>query len=142
IIATNMLFALVIGALLLHLLLSHRSGAAKEKTPGVARWLRGLGWLALGVMAIALVSGYPTFGAFVAARLISISAILGGLYFLLPLGSGVFGERLAVDAPHGQDLAADFGVSTSWLGFAAILTCAAMCLAVMLAALVLYIGPW
>src|SRR5262245_34065801 len=52
-IATNMLFALVIGALLVHLLLSHRSGAAKEKTPGVARWLRGLGWLVLGGMAIA-----------------------------------------------------------------------------------------
>jgi GDSL-like Lipase/Acylhydrolase family len=141
-IATNMLFALVIGALLLHLLLSHRSGAAKEKTPGVARWLRGLGWLVLGLTAIALVAGYPTFGAFVAARLISISAILGGLYLLLALGSALFPERLAVDTPHGRQLAADFGVSTSWLGFAAILTCAAMGLAVMLAALVLYIGPW
>src|SRR5215468_3817662 len=141
-IATNMLFALVIGALLLHLLLSHRSGAAKEKTPGVARWLRGLGWLVLGVMAIALVAGYPTFAAFVAARLISISAILGGVYLLLALGSALFAERLAVDTPHGQELAADFGVSTPWLGFAAILTCAAMGLAVMVAALVLYIGPW
>jgi small-conductance mechanosensitive channel len=141
-IATNMLFALVIGALLLHLLLSRRSGATKEKTPGVARWLRGLGWLVLGVMAIALVAGYPTFGAFVAARLISISAILGGLYLLLALGGALFAERLAVDSPRGQELAADFGVSTSWLGFVAILTCAAMGLTVMLAALVLYIGPW
>jgi small-conductance mechanosensitive channel len=137
-----MLFALVIGALLLHLLLSHRSSAAKEKTPGVARWLRGLGWLVLGVIAIALVAGYPTFAAFIAARLISISAILGGLYLLLALGSALFGERLAVDTPHGQEFAADFGVSTSWLGFAAILTCAAMGLAVILATLVLYIGPW
>ncbi|HEX4827984.1 MAG TPA: GDSL-type esterase/lipase family protein, partial [Xanthobacteraceae bacterium] len=141
-VATNMLFALVIGALLLHLLLSQRSGAAKEKTPGVARWLRGLGWLVLGVIAIALVAGYPTFGAFVAARLISISAIFGGLYLLLALTSALFAERLAVDTPYGRELAADFGVSTPWLGFAAILACAAMGLAVMLAALVLYIGPW
>jgi potassium-dependent mechanosensitive channel len=141
-IATNMLFALVVGALLLHLLLSHRSGAAKEKTLPIARWLRGLGWLVLGVIAIALVAGYPTFSAFVAARLISISAILGGLYLLLALGSALFAERLAVDSPRGQELAADFGVSAPWLGFAAILTWAAMCLAVMLAALVLYIGPW
>src|SRR5262249_14543406 len=37
-VATNMLFALVTGALLLHLLLSHRHGAAKEKTPRLA-WL-------------------------------------------------------------------------------------------------------
>jgi len=140
--ATNMLFALVTGALLLHLLLSHRHGAANEKTPRLARWLRGLGWLVLAVIAIALLAGYPTFSAFVAARVISISAILGGLYLLLALANALFAERLAVDTPHGQELAADFGVSTPWLGFAAILTCAAMCLAVMLAALVLYIGPW
>jgi small-conductance mechanosensitive channel len=141
-VATNMLFALVTGALLLHLLLSQRHGAANEKTPPLARWLRGLGWLVLGVIAIALVAGYPTFAAFVAARAISISAILGGLYLLLALANALFGERLAVDTPHGQELAADFGVSTPWLGFAAILTCAAMGLAVMVAALVLYIGPW
>jgi hypothetical protein len=141
-VATNMLFALVTGALLLHLLLSHRHGAANEKTPRLARWLRGLGWLMLAVIAIALLAGYPTFSAFVAARVISISAILGGLYLLLALANALFAERLAVDTPHGQELAADFGVSTPWLGFAAILTCAAMCLAVMPAALVLYIGPW
>ena len=141
-VATNMLFALVTGALLLHLLLSHRHGAANEKTPPLARWLRGLGWLVLAVIAIALLAGYPTFAAFVAARVISISAILGGLYLLLALANALFAERLAVDTPHGRELAADFGVSTPWLGFAAILTCAAMCLAVMLAALVLYIGPW
>jgi len=141
-VATNMLFALVTGALLLHLLLSHRQGAAKEKTPRLARWPAGLGWLVLGVIAIALLAGYPTFAAFVAARVISIFAILGGLYLLLALANALFAERLAVDTPHGQELVADFGVSTPWLGFAAILTCAAMALAVMVAALVLYIGPW
>jgi len=141
-VATNMLFALVTGALLLHLLLSHRQGAAKEKTPRLARWPAGLGWLVLGVIAIALLAGYPTFAAFVGARVISIFAILGGLYLLLALANALFAERLAVDTPHGQELVADFGVSTPWLGFAAILTCAAMALAVMVAALVLYIGPW
>src|SRR5262245_65694579 len=50
-VATNMLFGLVTGALLLHLLLSHRHGAAKEKTSRLARWLRVLGWLVLGVIA-------------------------------------------------------------------------------------------
>src|SRR5215475_7453884 len=51
-IATNMLFALVSGVLLLHLLLSHRYSG--EKTLPLARWLRGLGWLVVGVIAIAL----------------------------------------------------------------------------------------
>jgi hypothetical protein len=140
IVATNMLFALVSGVLLLHLLLSRRHSG--EKTLSLARWLRGLGWLVVGVIAIALVAGYPTFAAFVAARVISISALLGGLYVLLALGNALFAERLAVDTSHGRELAADLGVGTPWLGFAAILTAAAMCLAAMLAALVLYIGPW
>jgi len=61
---------------------------------------------------------------------------------LLALGNTLFAERLAVDTPHGQTLAADFGVGTRWLGFAAILTGAGICVAAMLAALVLYIGPW
>jgi len=137
-IATNMLFALVSGVLLLHLLLSH-SG---EKTLPLARWLRGLGWLVVGVIAIALIAGYPTFAAFVAARVISISALLGSLYVLLALGNALFAERLGMDTSHGQELAADFGVGTRWLGFAAILTCVGICVAAMLAALVLYIGPW
>jgi len=140
IVATNMLFALVSGVLLLHLLLSHLRGG--EKTLPLARWLRGLGWLVVGIIAIALIAGYPTFAAFVAARVISISALLGGLYVLLALGNALFAERLAVDTSRGQELAADFGVGTPWLGFAAILTVAAMCLGAMLAALVLYIGPW
>src|SRR5262249_9175196 len=141
-VATSMLVALVSGALLLHLLLSHRNGAAKEKTPRLAWWLRGLGWLVLAVVAIALLAGYPTFAPFVAARVISISAILGGLYLLLALGTALFAERIGVDTPHGQVPAADFGVSRPWLGLAAILPWAAMSLAVMVAALVLYIGPW
>jgi len=139
-VATNMLFALVTGILLLHLLLSHRYSG--ENTLPLARWLRGLGWLVVGVIAIALVAGYPTFAAFVATRVTSISALLSGLYVLLALGNALFAGRLAVDIPYGQALAADFGVSTPWLGFAAILTCTGICVAAMLAALVLYIGPW
>src|SRR5262252_3706957 len=139
-VATNMLFALVTGILLLHLLLSQRHSG--ESPPPLARWLRGLGWLIVGVIAIALVAGYPTFAAFVAARVISISALLGGLYVLLALGNALFAERLAVDTSRGQELAADFGVGTPWLGFAAILICVGICVAAMLAGLVLYIGPW
>src|SRR5262249_56496669 len=82
-IATNMLFALVSGVLLLHLLLSRRYGG--EKTLPLARWLRGLGWLVVGGIAVALIARYPTFAAFVAARGISILALFCGLYLLLAL---------------------------------------------------------
>jgi GDSL-like Lipase/Acylhydrolase family len=141
-IATNMLFALVTGALLLHLLLSYRYSGGTDKTTPLAGSLRVLGWLIVGVIAIALISGYPTFAAFVASRLISILAVLGVLYLLLALGSALFAERLAVDTPHSQELATNFGLRTPWLGFAAIVTCTCIYFALMLAALVLYIGPW
>jgi hypothetical protein len=69
-------------------------------------------------------------------------AVLGVLYLLLALGSALFAERLAVDTPHSQELATNFGLRTPWLGFAAIVTCTCIYFALMLAALVLYIGPW
>jgi small-conductance mechanosensitive channel len=141
-VATNMLFALVIGALLVHLLLSHRhGGGAGEKLPR-APWLYALGWLILGLTGIALVAGYPAFAAFVAERLVSILAVSGALYLLLALGRALLAERFALDTPRDEVIAANFGVSIRSIGFAVVLTYGGMCVAVLLAALVLYIGPW
>jgi hypothetical protein len=96
IVATNMLFALVTCALLLHLLLSHRySAGIGETTPSLARWLYVFSWLVLGVIVTTLISGYPTFAAFVALGLISTLAVLGVLYLLLALGNALSAERLA-----------------------------------------------
>jgi hypothetical protein len=139
--ATNMLFALVIGGLLFHLLLSRRYSGGTHETSLLAGWLRVCGWLILAVIVITLVSGYPAFAAFLASRLISVLAVLGALYLSLAVGKALFAERIA-DNPHNQELAANFGVSSRPPAFAAILTCGGICLALMLAALVLYIGPW
>jgi hypothetical protein len=74
-------------ALLLHLLLSHRYRGGTGETPPLARRLSVLGWLILGVIAITLISGYPTFAAFVASGLISILPVLGVLYLFVALGN-------------------------------------------------------
>jgi hypothetical protein len=87
IVATNMLFALVTCALLFHLLLPHRHTGGTGKTTPLARWLRILGWLILGVIAITLISGYPKFAAFVASGLILTLPVLGVLYLLLAFGN-------------------------------------------------------
>jgi potassium-dependent mechanosensitive channel len=139
--ATNMLFALVIGGLLFHLLLSRRYSGGTHETSLLAGWLRVCGWLILAVIVITLVSGYPAFAAFLASRLISVLAVLGALYLSLAVGKALFAERIA-DNPYNQELAANFGVSSRPPAFAAILACGGICLALMLAALVLYIGPW
>src|SRR5262249_13684220 len=67
-VATNMLFALVSGVLLLHLLLSRRYGGGA--TLPLARWVRRLGGLPAGGICRVRLAGYPTFAAFVAARVI------------------------------------------------------------------------
>ena len=137
-IATNTLFALFICALLLHLLWMHRHDGTAEAHPR----LRALGWLAVAVITIALVAGYPAVGFSVAARLVSIIAVLGLLYLLWTLGNELFAERLEVDNPRSLAIAADFGVSARSLGLAAILTGVGVGLALLQAAFILYIGPW
>jgi small-conductance mechanosensitive channel len=134
--ATDAVFALVVAVLLLHLLWTYR------RTAAVPPWLRALGWLALAAIAAALVAGYPAAGSFLAVRLVSIAAVCGLLYLLLTLGSELFAERLALDNPRSRELAADFGVSGRGLGVAAALTGLGMGLALLLAAFVLYTGPW
>jgi hypothetical protein len=139
--ATKLLFALVIGGLLFHLLLSRLYSGGTQETSLLVGWLRVFGWLILGVIVITLISGYPTFAAFLASRLISVLAVLGALYLSLAVGKALFADGIA-DIPHNQELAANFGLSSRPPAFAAILTCGGICLALMLAALVLYIGPW
>jgi hypothetical protein len=68
--------------------------------------------------------------------------VAGALYLVLALGRVLWAERLALDTPRGEAIAANFGVGLRWLGVAVVLTYGGMCLAVALAALVLYLGPW
>jgi GDSL-like Lipase/Acylhydrolase family len=139
-VATNMLFALVVGATLLHLLISHRQWTQKPTLH--VRWLFALGWLLVGGIGIALIAGYPAVATSVAAALVSIVMVAGALYLVLALGRVLWAERLALDTPRGEAIAANFGVGLRWLGVAVVLTYGGMCLAVALAALVLYLGPW
>ena len=140
-VATNMLFALIIGGMLLYLLLRRRSGSAGEGLPQ-APWLRALGWLVLAAIVVALVAGYPALATLVAVGLVSAAMVLGALYLVLALGRALWAERLALDTTRGKAIAANFGVSPSWLGYAVVLTYAGLCIAVALAAVMLYLEPW
>lgn len=135
-----MLYALVISAILLHLLLSTRGagGRAVGKLASIMPWLRALGWLILAVIVIALLAGYACFAAFVAIRLVSAVAVLGVLYLLLVLAGVPFVERLAADTPRPQLVGTDVGVTASRIG----ITSLCICLGLTLAALFLAIGPW
>jgi small-conductance mechanosensitive channel len=141
-VATNMLFALAIGALLLHLLWSSSRRNADEHAMARLLWLRAIGWLVLAAIIAALVLGYSKFAAFLSVRLISTVAIAGTLYLLLVLTHALFVERLGGSTTRGRALAANFGVGPRRLGLIATLVSGGICLVLILIALVLVIGPW
>jgi uncharacterized membrane protein YhaH (DUF805 family) len=80
------------------------------------------------VIVIALLAGYACFAAFVATRLVSVAAVLGVLYLLLVLTNAFFAERRARDARRSGPSA---GITFLYAG-----------LGVMLAGLLVAIGPW
>ena len=142
-VASNMLFALAIGGLLLHLLLashSARAQAADEAAPR-ALWLRAIAWLVLAVIAVALVAGYSGFAAFIGTRLLSTIAVLGVLYLLLVLTQAALVDRLGADSPRSRAIAVNVGVNPRRLGLIASLLSGVICLVLIVGALVLVIGP-
>jgi potassium-dependent mechanosensitive channel len=143
VVASNMLFTLAIGGLLLHLLVSshrRRTEAADEATQP-ALWLRAIAWLVLAVIVTALVAGYAGFAAFVAERLLSTIAVLAVLYLLVVLTNAALVERLGADTPRTRAVAVNFGVNPRRLGLLASLMSGGICLLLIVAALVLIIGP-
>jgi hypothetical protein len=136
-VATDTVFSLFVAALILHLLWAQRRIATAPPKP-----LRALAWLCVAAIAIAVVAGHPSAASFIAARLVSIVAVLGLLYLLWVLGRELFATPLLVGSPHSVAIAADFGVGMQGLGVAAVLTGLGMVLAALLAAFVIYIGPW
>jgi hypothetical protein len=141
-VATDMLYALVIGAILLHLLLATRGGGGTGEFPRTVPWLRALGWSVLAVIVIALVAGYAGFAAFLATRLVSVAAVLGLLYLLLVLANAFFVERRAAAASPRRAIGTNLDVDACRGGPSAAITSLYVLLSVILAALFVAIGPW
>jgi potassium-dependent mechanosensitive channel len=141
-IAANMVYALVIAAILLHLLFATRVGTGgMTEQPTMVRWLRVLGWLILAVIVAALVAGYVNLAAFVAVRLVSLVAVVGLVYLLLCLASPHFAVQLAT-ASGGQSVGAQLELRSTPLGPRPALTSACIFIGLILAGIALAIGPW
>jgi small-conductance mechanosensitive channel len=142
-VATNALFAMVVAALLLHLLVAlvrvhaYRDGEAQPR----ALWLRAIAWLMLAVLVVALITGYSGFAAFLAQRFLSTVAVLGLLYLLVVLTHTTLVEHLAADTPRSRAAAASFGVNPRRLGLIASLVSGGICFILVVCALVLVVGP-
>jgi GDSL-like Lipase/Acylhydrolase family/Protein of unknown function (DUF3772) len=141
-VATDMLYALAIGAILLHLLLATRGGGGTGEFPRTVPWLRALGWSVLAAIAIALVAGYAGFAAFLATRLVSAAAVLGLLYLLLVLANAFLIERRAAAASPRRAIGTNLDVEACPGGPSVAITSLYVLLGVILAALFVAIGPW
>jgi potassium-dependent mechanosensitive channel len=142
-VATNMVFALAVCGLILHLLLSPFGARPQDDEAAEPRalWLRAIAWIVLVAMLAALVAGYSGLASFIGQRLLTTVAVLGVLYLLLILTHVALVDRLAVDDVHTRAIAANVGVSPRRLGLLAALLSGGICLLLIAGALVLIIGP-
>ena len=141
-VATNVLFAAVTAAILLHLVI--RLGRIRRNRGEAliaAAWAHPLGLLMTVLIVTALVAGYAGLAAFIALRVIVAAAVFGALYLLLAITQTLF-ATVGEDTPKGQRLAASLGVSARSLGLSGALLSAFIRVMLILASFLLIIGPW
>ena len=144
VIATNILFAVAVAALLLHLIRCLRraeisgQGEPIVQVPGV-RLLA----LILAVMIVgALVAGYAGLAAFTALRVVVGAAVIGATYLLLVTTDALFTEALNQETARGRAIAASLGVSGRNIGLIGTLLSAAIRVSLIVLALLIIVGPW
>jgi small-conductance mechanosensitive channel len=141
--ATNALLALGIGALLLNLVL--RGPPADWSGAGEAPrtlWLRGVAWLLIAGIALALVLGFANFAAFIAERLLATAAVTGSLYLVYCAADALFTETIAAESPRGRAIAGQLGINARRVSLFGTLASGVVCLILILVGFVLIVGPW
>jgi len=141
-VATNVIFAVIIVALLSQFLflLGHRE--ALEDDVAGSGWLRSAGWLlAIGIIA-ALVTGYIGLAAFLAGRFLAALGLIGALYILLTFIDALFTEVLTASSPRGRAVAHFFGMRPRSVELLGTLLSAVIRLLLVLVVLMPLLGPW
>jgi hypothetical protein len=141
--AINMLFVMLIAAILLHALLLTRRAAGGERVWSLRqRSAVGVaGWICFALMVLALLAGYGALAASFAAFVVSLVAAIGALYLLYAVGKVLYVDRYAPNGPREAALAGNFGLAEGWLWLGEGLTTGAIVAGIALAAFVLIVRP-
>ena len=139
--ATRMLFAVVIVALLVHLLIGRRETEEEEASrrfPGV----RLLAWIAVACVLGALLAGYAGFASFLAGRVVFTVALVATLYLLLVVTDALINRTLSADSPGGRKFARQLGIEPRRLGLIGKLTSGIARAMFVLIVVALAVGRW
>ncbi|OYX09220.1 MAG: mechanosensitive ion channel protein MscS, partial [Rhizobiales bacterium 32-66-8] len=155
-VATSALMSLLIGSFIARSLIAlAREADAEEETsqtpdaaPGAGETpsavrpsVRFLVWLALALLMGALVAGYVSFAAFVSARMVIATAVVGGLYLLNALIDSFF-LSLRPDTHHARLVSKTLGLRPNRLELIGIVLAAILKLVLVLSAGLLVMGTW
>jgi small-conductance mechanosensitive channel len=141
-VATNALFAAVVAAFLIHLVI--RLGSIKNIQGGglvAATWIHPLALLASVLIMLALLAGYAGLAAFMALRVIVAAVVFGALYLLSVVTHTLF-ATMGEDTAKGRKLAASLGLGARSLGIGGALLSAAIRVMLIVLSFLLIIGPW
>lgn len=143
---TSALMSLLIaGFIARHLVGSARTETASEaEAParGAPQWIRFFVWLAVATLVGALVAGYVSFAAFVAARMVVAAAVLGALYLLYALIDAYFGEGLSADTRRARNLSKMLGLRPERVELIGVLSAGLLKVLLFVVASFLIIGSW
>jgi potassium efflux system protein len=140
--ATRMLFALVIAALLVHLLIGRREVDEEESSARHIPGVRLLAWIAVACIAGALLAGYASFASFLAGRVVFTVTLVATLYLMLIVADAVISRTLSAESPGGRKLARQLGIEPRRLGLIGKLTSGIVRALFVLIILGLAIGRW
>ncbi|QTL02783.1 mechanosensitive ion channel family protein [Aquabacter sp. L1I39] len=107
----------------------------------VRPWVRFLVWLVLAVLLGALVAGYVSFAAFIAARLVLAMAVFGLVYLFFALVDS-FLSTIRPDTHQAKVFAKTLGLGTTKLELIGILLGALLKITAVVLGLMLVVGSW
>lgn len=117
-------------------------GPAAAQGPEGRHWLRFVVWIAVALLLVALVTGYVSFAAFVAARMVVAAAVLGGLYVLYALIDSFFAEGLSTDTHRSRTLAKTLGLKPTSLELIGVVVSGLLKVLLFVVAAFLIVGSW
>ena len=140
--ALQMIFALSMCALLVHLLAGDKARKEAENPVFHIPGVRLLGWIVVVAIAGALLIGYAGLASFIAGRVIFTVALVATLYLLLVVTDAIIGSTLSPESRRGRVVAGQLGVNPRRIGLVGAVVSGVVRALFVLIVLALAIGRW